>query len=124
MLTAEIPADITKIKHRVMFKLTKRQLVCFGGGALIGVPLFLFLKSYVDVSTATTAMMLVMMPCFAFGLYEKDGQPLEVVLRHMIETRFLRPRKRLYRTENVYSLLEIRHRLRKEVQKIVRSGMD
>ncbi len=120
MLTAEIPADITKIKHRVMFKLTKRQLVCFGGGALIGVPLFLFLKSYVDVSIATTAMMLVMMPCFAFGLYEKGGQPLEVVMRHMIETRFLRPRKRLYRTENVYSILEAQHQLKKEVRKIVR----
>ena len=120
MLTAEIPADITGIKHRVMFKLTRRQLICFGGGALAGVPLFLFLKNYVDVTVATTAMMLVMMPCFAFGLYEKNGQPLEVVLRHMIETRYLRPRKRLYRTENVYSILEAQHQLKKEVREIVR----
>mgnify|MGYP002243187150 CR=1 FL=1 len=35
-----VPKDLTKVKTKVAFNLTKRQLVCFGGGALIGVPLF------------------------------------------------------------------------------------
>ena len=29
-----VPKDLTKVKTKVVFNLTKRQLVCFGGGAL------------------------------------------------------------------------------------------
>ena len=39
-----VPKDLTKVKSKVLFNLTKRQLVCFGGGALVGVPLFFLLK--------------------------------------------------------------------------------
>ena len=41
MAYVPVPKDLTKVKTKVAFNLTKRQLVCFGGGALIGVPLFL-----------------------------------------------------------------------------------
>ena len=40
MAYVPVPKDLTKVKTKVAFNLTKRQLVCFGGGALIGVPLF------------------------------------------------------------------------------------
>ena len=40
MAYVPVPKDLTKIKSKVMFNLTKRQILCFGGGALIGVPLF------------------------------------------------------------------------------------
>ena len=41
-----VPAQgLTKVKTKVAFNLTKRQLVCFGGGALIGVPLFFLLRA-------------------------------------------------------------------------------
>ena len=33
-----IPRDLTRVKTKVFFGLTKRQLVCFGAAALIGVP--------------------------------------------------------------------------------------
>ena len=35
-----VPRDLTKVKSKVMFNLTKRQLVCFSLAALIGVPSF------------------------------------------------------------------------------------
>lgn len=41
MAYVPVPKDLTKVKTKVMFNLTKRQLVCFGSGALLGVPLFL-----------------------------------------------------------------------------------
>ena len=44
MAYVPVPKDLSKIKTKVAFNLTKRQLVCFGGGALIGVPLFFLLK--------------------------------------------------------------------------------
>lgn len=43
MAYVPVPKDLTKVKTKVAFNLTKRQLICFGGGALIGVPLFFLL---------------------------------------------------------------------------------
>ena len=77
MAYVPVPKDLTKIKTKVAFNLTKRQLVCFGGGALIGVPLFFLLKGPVGTSTAAMCMMVVMLPFFLFAMYEKHGQPLE-----------------------------------------------
>ncbi len=37
MAYVPVPKDLTKVKTKVAFNLTKRQLICFGSGALIGV---------------------------------------------------------------------------------------
>ena len=78
MAYVTVPKDLTKVKSKVMFGLTKRQLVCFGAAALIGVPLFFLLRGTVNSSTATVCMIVVMLPLFLLAMYEKDGQPLEV----------------------------------------------
>ena len=44
MAYVNVPKDLTKVKTKVLFNLTKRQLICFGSGSLIGVPLFFLLK--------------------------------------------------------------------------------
>ena len=106
MAYVPVPKDLTKVKTKVAFNLTKRQLVCFGCGALIGVPLFFLTKNALPGSMATFLMIFAMMPFFALGLYEKNGEPLEAVLRHIIESRYLRPRRRIYQTQNIYALLE------------------
>ena len=53
MAYVPVPKDLTKVKTKVMFNLTKRQLVCFGSGALLGVPLFFLLKEPVGTSAAS-----------------------------------------------------------------------
>lgn len=73
-----VPRDLTRVKSKVFFNLTKRQLICFGAAALIGVPFFFFLKSFGNVSLAALGMIIVMLPLFFLAMYEKDGQPLEV----------------------------------------------
>ena len=35
MAYVTIPKDLTKVKSKVLFGLTKRQLICFGAAALI-----------------------------------------------------------------------------------------
>ena len=100
-----VPRDLTKVKSKVMFNLTKRQLICFGMAVLIGVPSFFLLKTVIAVNTAVMGMMVIMMPFFFLAMYEKNGQPLEVILGHMIKTVFIRPRKRPYVTDNYYSAL-------------------
>ena len=115
-----VPKDLSKVKSKVMFGLTKRQLVCFGGGALIGLPLFFFMRTFTGTSAATIVMILSMLPCFAFGMYEKDGQPLEAVLGNVVQSLFLRPKQRSYRTDNFYAALVRQDNLDKEVLNIVR----
>ena len=44
MAYVPVPKDLTKVKTKVMFNLTRRQLVCFTAGALVGVPLFFLLR--------------------------------------------------------------------------------
>ena len=51
-------------------------------------------------------------------MYEKNGEPLEAVLRHIIESRYLRPRRRIYQTQNIYALLEKQAQLENEVKAI------
>ncbi len=39
-----VPNDLSKIKTKLAFNLTKRQLVCFGSAAAVGVPAYLFTR--------------------------------------------------------------------------------
>ena len=103
-----------------MFNLTKRQLICFGLAALIGVPSFFLLKTVVKVNTAVMGMMVIMMPFFFLAMYEKNGQPLEVILNHMMQAVFKRPKIRPYMTDNYYAALLRQAKAEKEVEKIVR----
>ena len=114
-----VPRDLTKVKSKVMFNLTKRQLICFSVAALIGVPSFFLLKTVVAVNTAVMGMMVIMMPFFFLAMYEKNGQPLEVILNHMIQAIFIRPKKRPYKTDNYYAALARQAKAEKEVEAIV-----
>lgn len=120
MAYVPVPKDLSQVKTKVIFNLTKRQLICFAAALVVGLPLFFLLKGSVGTSLAAFAMILVMLPCFLFAMYEKHGQPLEVVLKHVIQTKFIRPKERPYKTENFYSLLEKQRKLEKEVSAIVK----
>ncbi len=96
-----VPRDLSKVKTKVFMNLTKRQILCFGAGALIGVPVFFLLKSSGNLSLAALGMMAVMLPLFFLAMYEKDGQPLEVVAKHFYEAKFKRPKTRPYKTEKL-----------------------
>lgn len=115
-----VPRDLTKVKSKVMFNLTKRQLICFGAAALIGVPSFFLLKSIGSNSMAAMGMMVIMMPLFFLAMYEKNGQPLEVFMSHFIQANFVRPKVRPYQTDNYYSALMREIKAQKEVEEIVR----
>ncbi len=114
-----VPRDLTQVKSKILFNLTKRQLICFTAGAAAGVPLFFALKSFIPVSTAVLCMMVVMLPMFFLGMYERDGQPAEKVARQFIEAKFIRPKERPYQTNNYYAALERQAWAEKEVMEIV-----
>lgn len=120
MAYVTVPKDLTKVSSKVLFGLTKRQLICFGAAVLIGVPLFFLLRDSVNSSTATLCMILVMLPFFLLAMYERHGQPLEVVVGQIIQTVFVRPKERPYMTNNFYSAVDRQIQVEKEVRRIVR----
>lgn len=119
MAYVTVPKDLTKVKSKVMFNLTKRQLICFSIAAAIGLPLFFLLKGSIGTSPAAMVMMVVMIPAMLFAMYEKNGQPLEVVIRNIYRVCFQRPKQRPYKTNNFYAVLERQNQLDREVYRIV-----
>ena len=120
MAYVTIPKDLSRIQSKVLFGLTKRQVICFGAAALVGVPLFFLAKASLGTTTAALCMILVMLPFFLFAMYEKNGQPLEVVIRNIYRVCFQRPKQRPYKTNNFYAVLERQNQLDREVYQIVR----
>lgn len=113
-----VPKDLTKVKTKVAFNLTKRQLVTFGLGGLVGIPAYLFTRGSIGNESAALLMIGLMLPFFAFGIYEKDGQPLEKVLKNFVSVTFLRPPGRPYRTNNGYAALMRQADFDKEAEQI------
>ena len=122
MAYVTVPKDLTKIKSKVMFNLTKRQLLCFVAAVAIGLPLFFLTKDSAGTTTAALCMVLAMLPMFLLAMYEKNGQPLEVFLGHLIQNKFIRPKVRIYQTNNLYSALVRQSQLEQEVKRIARKG--
>ena len=120
MAYVPVPKDLSTVKTKVMFNLTKRQLICFGSGAAVGVPLFFLCKSFMNTSVAAIIMIIVMLPFMLMAMYEKNGQPLEKIVRNIVQVCFLRPKHRPYQTNNFYTVLERQEKLDKEVYRIVR----
>lgn len=96
-----VPNDLSKIKTKVAFNLTKRQLVCFGGGALLGIPAYLLTRGAIGNTGAMFVMLGVMLPAFLLAMYERDGLPFEKVVRNIVRAKFTRPGIRPYKTQNI-----------------------
>ena len=114
-----VPRDLTKVKSKLVFNLTKRQLICFSVAALLGVPSFFLIKQIASVSTEAIGMMMIMMPFFFLAMYEKNGQYLEVILGHLIEATFIRPKERPYKTNNYYDVLHRYAEAERDIDNIV-----
>ncbi len=83
MAYVNVPNDLSKIKTKLAFNLTKRQLICFGGAAAVGIPLYLLTRSALGNTGALFLMLAVMLPAFLLAMYERDGLPLEKVVGHI-----------------------------------------
>lgn len=102
MAYVSVPKDLTKVKNKVAFNLTKRQIICIGIAATIGLPFYFLTRNVLGTSNAATIMVLLMLPAFMFAMYEKDGMHLEQVLMNIITVKFLKPDIRRFETENLY----------------------
>ena len=115
-ISVQVPKDLSGIKTKVALNLTKRQIICFSGAAVAGIPLYFLTKGLIGTSAASLLMMGAMLPFFFFAMYEKNGFPAEKILYFMLRQKILTPGIRPYRSENLYKQLEEKEKLRREVR--------
>lgn len=115
-ISVPVPKDLSGIKTKVALNLTKRQIICFSGAAITGVPLYFLTKGVLGTQAAALIMVGVMLPFFFLAMYERDGFPAEKLLYFMIQQKMLTPGIRPYKSENLYEQLEEREKIKKEVR--------
>ena len=115
-ISVQVPKDLSGIKTKVALNLTKRQIICFSGAAVTGIPLYFLTKGLIGTSAASLLMMGAMLPFFFFAMYEKNGFPAEKILYFMLRQKILTPGIRPYRSENLYKQLEEKEKLRRKVR--------
>ena len=115
-ISVPVPKDLSGIKTKVALNLTKRQIICFSGAAITGVPLYFLTKGVLGTQAAALIMVGVMLPFFFLAMYERDGFPAEKLLYFMIRQKMLTPGIRPYKSENLYEQMEEREKIKKEVR--------
>lgn len=105
MAYVPVPKDLTRVKTKVVFNLTKRQLICFSIAGVIGIPLYIYTRKNLGNNVSMMLMVLIMLPFFFLAMYEKDGLPFEKYLKYIIYSKFINPKIRIYKTENFYEYL-------------------
>ena len=49
MAFVSVPKDLTKVKNKIILNLTKRQLICLGIAAAVGLPFYFLTKGWILV---------------------------------------------------------------------------
>ena len=83
MAYVQIPKDLSNVKTKVAFNLTKRQLIGFGVAGIIGIPTYLKTRDVLGNDLAVFLMIILTIPIFFVVFYEKDGLTCEKYLKYI-----------------------------------------
>ena len=95
MAYVPIPKDLKRVKTKVAFNLTKRQLIGFSIAGFIGIPVYLFMRKYVPNDIAVIFLILSTLPIFFITMFEKDGLSFEKYFKYIYLHKFYQPSKRV-----------------------------
>lgn len=95
MAYVPIPKDLKKVKTKVAFNLTRRQLIGFSAAALVGIPTYLFMRKFVPNDIAVIFLIVATLPIFFITLFEKDGLTFEKYFKYIYLHKFYQPGKRV-----------------------------
>ena len=114
-ISVDMVKDPTKVRPKFIGSFTKRQVVCYGLAAVIGIPFYLATKDAIGKETAALFMVALMFPFIIASMYEKDGLPAEKYFLGFFRWKFIRPVKRSYKKENRFELEAKRKKLKEEL---------
>ena len=87
--------DLKKVKTKVAFNLTRRQLIGFTLAGLVGIPVYLFMRKFMPNDIAILFLIVSTLPIFFVTLFEKDGLTFEKYFKHIYLHKFYQPQKRV-----------------------------
>ena len=90
-----IPKDLKKVKTKVAFNLTRRQLIGFTLAGLVGIPVYLFMRKFMPNDIAILFLIVSTLPIFFVTLFEKDGLTFEKYFKHIYLHKSYQPQKRV-----------------------------
>ncbi|PFC08138.1 PrgI family protein [Bacillus cereus] len=91
-----IPKELKTIKSKLVFGLTKRQLIGFSIALAIGLPVFFLLKSF-SLDVALYGLFFTACPAIFATIFTKDGMPAETWIKLYLEYKYLNPQKRYFK---------------------------
>ena len=105
MAFVPVPKDLSKVKTKVALNLTRRQLISFSLGGLVGFFIYSNTKKLVPSDIALLIMIAGVLPFFFLGVYEKDGLTFEKLIKYYYESKIRNPEVRIYKNSNSYEAL-------------------
>ena len=90
-----IPKDLQKVKTKVAFNLTRRQLIGFTLAGFVGIPMYLFMRKFMPNDIAILFLIISTLPIFFVTLFEKDGLIFEKYFKYIYLHKFYQPPTRV-----------------------------
>lgn len=103
MIEREIPKEITDYETKYLFKMTLRQNIAFGIMIIVNLLLQFYAKPFIHNEIVDWLMLLVASLAGAVALWKPNKQDFEKVAWFAIQTELIYPKKRVYRTENIFA---------------------
>ncbi len=115
--------DLNRIHPKVMFHLTKRQLICFGLAGAVGLPFYWYTRTALGSDVSLLLMMLLCAPFLLAAVYRsrKTGAPFEKILFHVLRAKFIYPQTRPYKSQNIYAAVQRRISEEKEAKRLAKA---
>lgn len=95
MAYVPVPKDLDKIKTKVAFNLTIRQLIGFAVAALIGIPVYLTVKKYLPNDVSMIFLLVSTLPIFYITFFDKDGLTFEKYFKYYYLHKYYQPQRRV-----------------------------
>jgi len=115
MAYVPIPKDLKRVKTKVAFNLTRRQLIGFSLAGLVGIPTYLSVKNALPNDISILVMIAVTLPIFFITMFEKDGLTFERYFKYVYLQKFYQPKKRV--RKEVYLEIQRQDKKREKASK-------
>lgn len=125
MAYVNMTKDFSEVRKTIPgLNLTKRQIAAFAIGIVIGLPVFLVMRNFLemDIMASVMGLSITAAPFVICIMYKKNGMGVEKYLKYFYETHFVRCTDRPYQTNNLYELMEEEEKIQREVERILFAG--
>lgn len=113
-----IPKDLSGVQARLLFGLTKRQLIVVALGVFVYLPLYFVFRAFLG-GGAVWLMMLIAAPAFIWGLWPiKDNRTIEKIVLNYLKVRLFKPKTRPYQTENLFVRMELAGKIQEVIDDV------